>query len=311
MNSRESFTEYARRMHRVLEYIDQHLDQAMSVSELAEIAHFSSFHFHRLFTAWKGETIGEYLRRRRLEVAAMRMAAQPQLTILQTALSVGFNSPEAFSRAFKIRFGLSPTAWRAEQLEKREADSNISQILSKPDQEAAGEFLYTKSIENRTSMEIQMNVKLVERKEARVAYLRYTGPYGEGISRFWQQEVYPWMITNEMLGKPRYGVSHDDPDITAAEQCRYDACIEVADDVVITAPALITTIPGGRYAMLPFRGIVEEIGDAWAVLLRDWLPTSGLQLDARPSFEYYPVNASYDPETGVFECKIHIPVSPL
>ena len=311
MNSRESLAEYTMRMHRVLEFIDEHLDQTMSVTDLAEVAHFSSFHFHRLFKAWKGETIGEYLRRRRLEVAAMRMAAQPQLSILEAALSVGFNSPEAFSRAFKIRFGQSPTVWRVEQLEKRAADSNMSQILRKPDQGGTPEIFYTESIETKTLMENQMNVKLVERKEVRVAYLRYTGPYGEGISRFWQQEVYPWMVTNDMLGKPRYGVSHDDPGITAAEQCRYDACVEVQDDVVITAPALITTIPGGRYAMLAFKDKVEEIGDSWAALLRDWLPTSGLQLDARPSFEYYPIDASYDPETGVFECEIHIPVSPL
>lgn len=311
MNSRESLTEYTRRMHRVLEYIDQHLDQTMSVSDLAEVAHFSSFHFHRLFKAWKRETIGEYLRRRRLEVAAMRMVAQPQLSILETALSVGFNSPEAFSRAFKIRFGQSPTAWRADQVDKRAAESNISQMHSKPNQETAAEFRYTESIENKTSLEIQMNVKLVDRKEARVAYLRYTGPYGQGISQFWQQEVYPWMITNDLLDKPRYGVSHDDPEITAPEQCRYDACLEVSEDVVVTAPALTTTIPGGRYAMLEFRGKDEEIGEAWTALIRDWLPSSGLQLDARPSFEYYPVDASYDPETGIFECEIHIPVAPL
>ena len=239
------------------------------------------------------------------------MVAQPQLSILETALSVGFNSPEAFSRAFKIRFGQSPTAWRAEQVDKRAAESNISQMHSKPNQESAAEFRYTESIENKTSLEIQMNVKLVDRKEARVAYLRYTGPYGQGISQFWQREVYPWMITNDLLDKPRYGVSHDDPKVTAPEQCRYDACLEVSEDVVVTAPALITTIAGGRYAMLEFRGKDEEIGEAWAALIRDWLPLSGLQLDARPSFEYYPVDASYDPETGIFECEIHIPVAPL
>ena len=70
---------------------------------LAEVAHFSPFHFHRLFSAWMGETLGDYLRRRRVEVAAMRLVAQPRVTVLQTALSVGFGSAEAFTRAFKAR----------------------------------------------------------------------------------------------------------------------------------------------------------------------------------------------------------------
>ena len=57
-------------MHGVLEHIDRHLDESLELATLAEVAHFSSFHFHRLFSAWMGETLGDYLRRRRLEVAA-------------------------------------------------------------------------------------------------------------------------------------------------------------------------------------------------------------------------------------------------
>ena len=52
-------------------------------------------------------------------------------------------------------------------------------------------------------------------------------------------------------------------------------------------------------------------GEAWAALLRDWLPASGLQLDARPCFEHYPTDAMCDPQTGAFECEICIPVMPL
>ena len=156
-----------------------------------------------------------------------------------------------------------------------------------------------------------MNVRLIERPPARVAYLRHLGPYGEPVALFWQRTVYPWMATNGLLGQPRYGISHDDPSITAAGQCRYDACAEVAADFVAAGPALTTTIPGGRYAVLGFRGDVAAVVEAWAALLRDWLPASGLQLDARPCFEYYPTGSAYDPATGVFDCEICIPVVPL
>lgn len=100
-------------MHRVLEHIDQQLDEPLELDALAAVANFSPFHFHRLFTAWMGETLGDYVRRRRLEVGAMRLVAQPRLSVLQVALSVGFGSAEAFARAFKFRFGAPPTAWRA------------------------------------------------------------------------------------------------------------------------------------------------------------------------------------------------------
>jgi AraC family transcriptional regulator len=88
-------------MHRVVEYIDRQLDQPLDLDTLAEVAHFSSFHFHRLFSAWMGETLGDYLRRRRVEVAAMRLAAQPRSTVLNIAAFVGdFGSMKRFTRAF-------------------------------------------------------------------------------------------------------------------------------------------------------------------------------------------------------------------
>jgi AraC family transcriptional regulator len=90
---------YAERMHRVLAAIDEKIDQPLDLASLAQVAHFSEFHFHRLFAAWMGETLGAYLRRRRLEVAAQRLVAQPRLSVLAVALSVGWGSGEAFARA--------------------------------------------------------------------------------------------------------------------------------------------------------------------------------------------------------------------
>src|SRR5260221_6970043 len=112
MTPPRSRAEYDGRMHRVLEHIDQQLDQPLNLDTLARVAHFSPFHFHSLFAAWMGETLGDYLRRRRVEVAAMRLSSQPRLSVLAAAISVGFGSGEAFARAFKTRFGCAPTAWR-------------------------------------------------------------------------------------------------------------------------------------------------------------------------------------------------------
>jgi AraC family transcriptional regulator len=156
-----------------------------------------------------------------------------------------------------------------------------------------------------------MKVKIHERAPVEVAYLRYTGPYGPPIAEFWEKVVAPWMETNDLLGAPRYGISHDDPGITAPDKCRYDACVEVPRGFTPTGHAHTATIPGGKYAVASFRGTATDIGDTWTALLRDWLPASGMQLDARPCFEYYSREATCDPRTGAFDCDIVIPVSPL
>ena len=308
--ARHNRSEYDRRMHRVLEHIDRHLEEPLDLGTLAAVAHFSPFHFHRLFSAWMGETLGDYLRRRKIEVAAMRLVAQPRLPVLHVALAVGFGSAEAFARAFKTRFGCSPTSWRTAQAERRLANSNSGQVDRKIGQAPAGVATHHGASHN-PELEVSMNVKLVDRQPATVAYLRHFGPYGDPLSQFWQKTVYPWLATNGLLGQPRYGISHDDPGVTAPAQCRYDAGAEVPAQFAPTGNAFKTIIPGGRYAVLRFKGAVAEIGEAWTALLRDWLPASGLQLDARPCFEYYPKDCGYDPQTGVFECDICIPVVPL
>jgi len=308
MSTLKSRDVYVDRMHRVTEHIDQHLDQFLDLETLADIAHFSPFHFHRLFSAWMGETLGGYLRRRRCEIAATRLLAQPRLPILQIALGVGFGSAEAFTHAFSARFGCSPTSWRLQQSASRK--SNSDQTNSKPGQ-AQNEKLAKNGAVNRPTSEAPMKVEVIERKPTPIAYLRHVGPYGEPISVFWQTKAYPWMVASGLLRQPRYGISHDDPNVTAAEQCRYDAGCEIPATFIALGKAHKTVIPGGQYAALNFKGLASEFETAWTALLRDWLPSSGLQLDNRPMFEFYPPGSSYDPATGILDCKLCVPVTPL
>jgi AraC family transcriptional regulator len=162
-----------------------------------------------------------------------------------------------------------------------------------------------------TILDVSTIVKLVERAPQRVAYMRHVGPYGDPISRFWIQQVAPRMAADGLMGHARYGISHDDPSIADPAQCRYDACVEVAAEYTPSSRALITTLPGGRYAQMPFKGTGREVSLAWTRVLRDWLPASQLQPDGRPCFEYYPPGSTHDPATGVFDCQICIPVAPL
>jgi AraC family transcriptional regulator len=306
---------YAQRMNKVLDHIDRHLDQTLELSGLAELAYFSAFHFHRLFAAWTGETLGDYLRRRRLEVAAVHLANHPSRPVLDIALAVGFGSGEAFARAFKLRFGCTPSAWR-EQTPQRWADelravrsvardSNLDQLGSKLGQALLGPIRHPERFLNP---ELSMDVTIKTLPSARIAYLRHTGPYGPSVGRFWAETFLPWRAAQGLESAACYGIGHDDPSVGNPAKFRYDACVEVRTDFVATSPAGISDLPGGRYALAAFYGTGADIGLAWTEFLRDWLPASGLEPDGRPCFEYYPADARYDAATGAFECQLCLPV---
>jgi AraC family transcriptional regulator len=296
--TRRSQAEYERRLHAVTEYIDRHLDSELDLATLAGVAHFSDFHFHRLFGALMGEPLGDYVRRRRLEIAAVRLRAQPLAPVLDIALGVGFGSAEAFARAFRARYECSPTEWRNSKHDQRARKAGQAPRFDLRD-------------DGDSQTEITMNVKIIERPPVHLAYLRYTGPYGPNIGRFWRDTVAAWIETNNLMGRDRYGISLDDPSVTDPAKCRYDACVESPEGEMLSGNPQRKVLAGGKYAAMAFEGTGAQIAGAWDLLLRDWLPQSGLQLDSQPMFEHYPGDAKYDPQTGVFRCDICVPVKPL
>jgi AraC family transcriptional regulator len=293
-------------MHAVVDFIDQHLDSKLDLPALAAVAHFSPFHFHRLFQAYMDEPLGDYVRRRRMEAAALRLQGQLDKSVIAIALSVGFGSAESFARAFRAHYGMAPSEWRKSK--KSQESSKPGKGVSKSGQAARHDQGQHGISSER---ELTMNVVLIDREPVSVAYLRRTGPYGPGIGSFWWDTVVPWMRTNNLVGRERFGVGLDDPSVTRPERCRYDACVASPESEVLSGQPHRKVIPGGRYAALAFEGVGADIPAAWHAILRDWLPRSGLQPDGRPMFEHYPVDGRYDPRTGRFSCNICVPVSPL
>ena len=153
-----------------------------------------------------------------------------------------------------------------------------------------------------------MKIDIIERKPVRVACLRYTGPYGEPVARFWRTAVAPWLADHGLLDCPRYGVSVDDPSSTAPEFCRYDACVELPPGLSLPdAPE--TLIPGGRYATTNFKGDAAAIGTAWGEFLQAFNADPVFTLDdTRSPLEHYPRGAAYDARTGQFACELCLPI---
>jgi AraC family transcriptional regulator len=152
-----------------------------------------------------------------------------------------------------------------------------------------------------------VNIDIVERAPARVAYLRYTGPFGEPLGRFWRTNVSPWLALHDLTDCPRYGVSIDDPTHTPPDRCRYDACVELPPG--LTLPDLEqTSIAGGRYVVTIFRGTAAQVGAAWTAFINHAIASGHERDAARPLLERYPRGAYHDQRTGAFSCELCMPV---
>lgn len=310
--------EYVRRVNRVVDHIGAHLGEELTLAALARVAAFSPFHFHRVFRAVTGETLLAFIQRLRLERSAGVLAAAPDRSVLEVALDHGFASAATFARAFKAHFGMSATAWRrggaARWSERRRLDRKIGKQGRKPGKQLrkAGNARPRQASHTDSRKGDAMNVRVQELPPQRVAYTRYVGPYGaQGIPELWDRFT-TWMQAHglDMDTTTRLGVAHDDPAITQAEKCRYDACAVVREDFQPDRSVNVASVPGGRYAVSRFRGTAHEIQGAWDRVFAGWLPDSGYQPDDRPCMEVYRGRA-FDEKTRVFSCDLCLPVRAL
>jgi AraC family transcriptional regulator len=103
---------YEERLLRVLVFIQRNLDEELPLEDLARVAHFSPYHFHRIFRGIVGESLQEHIRRLRLERAALQLKRTDR-RVLEIALEAGFETHESFTRAFRAVLGCSPSEFRS------------------------------------------------------------------------------------------------------------------------------------------------------------------------------------------------------
>ena len=134
------------------------------------------------------------------------------------------------------------------------------------------------------------NVSLIDMPATPIAYFRHTGPYGRPLrASGWSawRRGWPRTISSAACATASRTTTRRSP---IPAKCRYDAGVAADPKEVLSGQPLRTVLPGGRYACTRFEGTVDDIDAAWQRLLGGWLPSSGLQLDARPMLEHYPVD---------------------
>jgi AraC family transcriptional regulator len=287
---------YRERILRVLLHIQQHLDEALCLEDLAALAHFSPYHFHRVFRGMVGETLMEYVRRLRLERAAHRLT-HGDWPVTRIAFEAGYETHEAFTRAFRAMFADSPSAYR-----------QARRAIVYPSVPSGIHYVPGCDLDTFTPTgETVMEVKIQQVKPMRVAFVRHVGPYAQcGVA--WEK-LCGWAGQHGLLGPNTIvvGVCYDDPDVTPSDRVRYDACITVNADVTPAGEVGVQDIGGGDYAITVHRGPYEKLSETYAQLCGQWLPSSGRELRSSPSLEIYHNDpATTRPEDLVTD--IYVPV---
>jgi AraC family transcriptional regulator len=225
--------EYEKRVNRVIDHIRDHLAEDLSLERLAQVAAFSPFHFHRVFRAITDETLFAFIQRLRLERAAVALTYRPDESVLAVALDHGFSSAATFARAFKAHFGMSAMEWRRGGAKRWSKRSKANRNPGKAPRRGRRDHA-------------RMNVTVTTLPPHRVAYMRHVGPYGAlGIPGLWERFT-RWMDTRGLLGADsiKLGIGHDDPEVTAPEKCRYDACVVIPESFQGDRWVNVTEAPG-------------------------------------------------------------------
>lgn len=298
---------YKIRIDQVIQYIESNLSNKISLTEVANVSHFSAYHFHRIFTGIVGETVNDYIVRRRLERAVNLLIFKSELSITRVALESGFSSSANFSKAVKLHFGFSPSEIRNPNKVK---DSKIGKISSKYGKDFKPSDLYPTRITNEVMKknkleDINMNVEVRECERQRLCTLASERGYESGaIYQAWDKLI-DWATNNgiKQEGQERFAFAFDNPTITPVDRCRYSASVVVGEDVHIQLPFSQSEIPKGKYAVLYFKGSSEETIKAQLSIYSDWLPDSGFEPDNFPMLERYLNDARVD---GYVEMEIHV-----
>jgi len=277
----------------VLAHLEQHLDAAPSLAQLAAIAHWSPHHFHRRFSAAMGVPLAEYLRWRRMHRAAFRLAFRHQ-NVLEVALEAGYAGPEAFARAFRQVFGVAPTAFRAQPRWQPWLD--VYPLLNE-----RSSRLMTDHHDSTP------HVRIIDFPRTPVALLVHRGDaraLGTSLRRFidWrrQHRLSPAVSAT-------YNLLYDDPGRTAPQDCRIGLCAALPPTGMPEAlPGIMAyAIPGGRCAVLRRVGADHGLRATIVDLLENWLPGSGERLrDDCPLFlqrvRFFPDVAEHEAVNDIF-----------
>ena len=317
--------EYIGRILRVQDHVERHLADELTLEELAGVACFSPYHFHRIWSSLTGEPLGQFIQRLRLQKAAALLLQNTDEAVLNIALECGFSGAAVFARAFQGRYGMSASAWRAGGGERYLAEKSKERKAERKQGKAAREGIgypedmhdvHDENFRRLTMQEMKQAeaVRIADDAAMTVAYIRHTGPYAGNAELFGGLigKLCAWAGPRGFLGPEGklLTIYHDSPELVDADKLRISVCCAVPPGTRPEGEFGVMEVPGGKNAHALYELGTDEYGAAWAWLGGKWLPESGWQMDDRYCYELYLGGPEERPE-GKCRLEIVIPVKPL
>ena len=279
-----TYNDYVQRINKVVAYINNHLDETLDLKTLANEAALSDFHFHRIFKALKGEAIGGYITRLRLEATA-RLLRYTALTIEEIAFNIGYETPASLSKAFKNQYGITPTEYRTNKdiYIMRKEIINPDLALKAP--------------------------KIVTLEPKNLIYVALTGAYGsldygKAYEQLWAVIKAQKLFTK---GIESICISYDDPKITEGSLQRSDVCLAIHKPATPQEEVSCKTLAGGKYAVFFYQGSYENLSQVYDTAVR-WVIDRQYTLREEPFFEKYLNDARRTPKEKL-KTEIYIPIN--
>src|SRR5271166_1947078 len=268
--------EYAQRINRVIDYLRGNLDRQVKLEELAKVACFSEFHFHRIFGAISGETLNNFTNRLRLEKAARLLRYSGQ-NLTDIALECGFSSSATFSRAFRSGYDTSPSQFRKSGEIKK---SKICKELFPQE-----EYGLPMSAEEKRAA---FPVRLIDIPERQVAYIRVTNAFEMDRVLAALKTVIEWAKSQDLFSPGiLFGMTVDDPHVTPKHLYRYEVCLASSLPFRCVEGMSKLKMPGMRYAAVKVSGDIDKVATAWDYLYRDWLIHSAYEPEHAPALRFF------------------------
>lgn len=283
--------DYKGRINRVFEFIDDNLDSDLSLNTISEIAFFSPFHFHRIFKFITGETLNDYVIRRRIEKSALDLLHK-NITTSEIAHHYGFSDNSSFSKAFKKFYSISPTEFK-KQNSKRLV--KIRQLQSKNGQHYPDYEKYICIINNlRDWIKVNSKIEIREIAKMDLAYVSCIGP--KNLENAYTKLIH-WASTKDLMNKDTKMVTiyHNSFKVTEASKVRMSASMLLNKPIATDGDIGFTSINAGKTIVGSFEIGLDEFEKAWKGLFL-WMNENGhYKADGNP-FEIYHNNFNLHPE---------------
>jgi AraC family transcriptional regulator len=291
---------YYEQVQKAVDYIEENLYEDISLEAIAKEAYCSLFHFHRVFQGLIGDSMKEYIRKRRLSLAGRELATT-DTKIIDIALKYGYGTPEAFTKAFKKMNGITPTECR-----------RIKGLFQFRDKACV--YVY-KALLSKGGLE--MNYRIVEKESFKIIgrELRVRNDNGDNnklIPKFWTSCMEEGIFEQFQSMTNRINPQYIDTmgmcmDFDGINTFLYLICVEATNFDYIPEGMTAKTIPGPKYVVFTAKGrMPEAIQQTWQDIYGKWFPTSGYERTNGPDFEFYDNRSEVNDDNC--EVDIYIPI---